>query len=247
MDENTPPYPFIEHQRRWGFDIDFLMDWPKSESWYGIKGEMEKCGGDARRALQSMDNFNPWLRGIIHPGDVVLDVGANEGGTTVLFAKQVGLHGKVIAFEPDRENFRRLRSNVELNRLANVELVNALVTEKSGDSEYFADEIIQHDGRGTKIQTVCLDDFLDRNPTVAKIDVEGYELAVLRGATKLMDRGVRMEVEIHLNPDGVHMSRHGFDPRELWDLLESHGYKMSLAGVGITQPPQYGCVICRKN
>src|SRR5262245_13382224 len=65
-------------------------------------------------------------------GDWVIDVGANIGYYTLLFAQKVGQRGRVFAFEPDPENFELLEHNVRQNGYDNVVLVNKAVAEKTG-------------------------------------------------------------------------------------------------------------------
>ncbi len=61
-----------------------------------------------------------WLRGMLAPGQRVVDVGANVGYFTVLMSRLVGPRGSVVAVEPDRDNLRLLRLNLWLNRCHNV-------------------------------------------------------------------------------------------------------------------------------
>ena len=73
------------------------------------------------------------VEGEINKGDVVLDVGANVGYFTLIFARLVGPNGKVYAFEPDPDNFALLKKNVEMNGYKNVVLVQNAVSDKIED------------------------------------------------------------------------------------------------------------------
>jgi len=68
----------------------------------------------------------------IRPGDVVLDIGANIGYYTLIFARLVGERGRVYAFEPDPTNFRLLKKNVRANGYQNVIFVKKAVADSSG-------------------------------------------------------------------------------------------------------------------
>ena len=68
----------------------------------------------------------------VKKGNVVLDIGANIGYYTLIFAKLVGENGKVFAFEPDPTNFALLKKNVEMNGYKNVVLVQRAVSNKTG-------------------------------------------------------------------------------------------------------------------
>lgn len=126
----------------------------------------------------------------IHPGDVAVDVGAFVGLYTIALAKRVGPSGRVVSFEPDRENFMALKAHVELNSVsAWVELIQAAVAAQDGTVAFQA-------GGGSEshmsyvplngvqmVRCVCLDAmFADRQLNILKIDVEGYEEEVLHGA-----------------------------------------------------------------
>ena len=122
-------------------------------------------------------------------GATVLDVGAHVGYYTVLSAVLSGPQGQVYAFEPNPVNHAFLQRHVRLNRLASVTIENAAVSDRNGTASFAFGS-----GSGTghldeagalTVRTLRLDDFCsDRQirPEFVKIDVEGAELAVLRGA-----------------------------------------------------------------
>jgi hypothetical protein len=85
------------------------------------------------------------------------------------------------------------------------------------------------DVSGDEVETVAIDD-LGVVPNVIKIDVEGFEIAVLRGAKNVLKHKPRLEIETHLF-EKVNMRYHGFDPQELLDILYFNGYDVYVAGV----------------
>lgn len=116
-------------------------------------------------------------------GSVVYDIGSFHGFYSVL-----GSLGKqVYGFEPDSENFCRLKENADLNESGNIEVFNKAVWSEATDLEIEEEASgkshISESG-GTRIRAVSIDDFVkDRNaPDIMKIDVEGAELKVLEGA-----------------------------------------------------------------
>jgi FkbM family methyltransferase len=124
-------------------------------------------------------------------GCTAVDVGANIGLYTLVMGKCVGKAGKVHAFEPATCSFETLVEHVRLNGLGDVIETHHLFhedglqgTNRIGGSRY--------DGPGTvcvERRAVRLDDFFgsrDRRPDLIKIDVEGYELHVLRGAQETL-------------------------------------------------------------
>lgn len=131
----------------------------------------------------------------IRPGMTVADVGANIGVNTALFADLVGPGGQVHAFEPEPENFARLRS--ALGGLKNVTLTQAAVAEASGQRALYLspDLNVDHrlydpgDGRrSVTIRSVALDDHFapDQPVGFVKIDIQGAECQALRGMRRVL-------------------------------------------------------------
>lgn len=146
---------------------------------------------------------------------IVFDVGANVGAYTLLFGQWVGERGRVFAFEPQPEIFAGLAAHVALNRLdASVVPIRAAVGERVAT----ADLVVPATAGEARLATladasnpavltqptsvVSLDTFCETHqvrPDVIKVDVEGWELAVLRGARRLLARhpAVALFVELH--------------------------------------------------
>lgn len=137
----------------------------------------------------------------VRPGDTVLDIGANIGYYTLLFARQTGPQGTVIAFEPDPDNFALLKKNVEANGYQNVELVQKAVSNENGAITLYLDQkykgnhrIRPFDGasRSIEIEAVALQDFLkDRAEEIdlIKIDIEGAEPMALESMAETLKKG----------------------------------------------------------
>lgn len=132
----------------------------------------------------------------LKPGDVFFDIGANVGFFTVIGARLVGADGMVYAFEPLPENVQRTRANVQANRFSNVQILEAAVSDHSGNGELMVAEYVggsalssvEHppDVKGVlPVRLVTIDELVAKNevraPQVVKIDVEGAEIEVLRG------------------------------------------------------------------
>jgi len=151
------------------------------------------------------------MRNIIKPGFVVYDLGANYGMHTLLFAREVGQSGHVYAFEPNPEIFAALQENLRLNSMQSVTPVPKAVSFQAGEASF---EIghhrgaghLTHSGPGTyKVSVTSIDEFVfDQHalpPSFLKIDVEGGESAVLKGALRTLEQyRPRMVIELH-NPD----------------------------------------------
>ncbi|HWJ57752.1 MAG TPA: FkbM family methyltransferase [Vicinamibacterales bacterium] len=152
------------------------------------------------------------LRAAVRPGATVIDVGANVGAYTLLFATWAGPDGRVFAFEPATASRTGLVRHLALNGLAGRVTVRSEAVSDGGGTRPFIDAGTHGDNRivpaGTNgasvVPAVSLDDFcadLAPPPDVIKIDVEGAELAVLRGARRtIAARGASLALFVELHP-----------------------------------------------
>jgi FkbM family methyltransferase len=150
------------------------------------------------------------FRADVSDGDVVLDVGANLGGYTLLFGQWVGPQGTVYGFEPAPEARRGLLRHVTLNGLEDRIVVQPeAMSVAEGTTRFRAtgpdgDNRIAHRVEpGIDVPTTSLDAFCRRHrlkPSLIKLDVEGAELDVLRGARETLaavGNGLTLYVEMH--------------------------------------------------
>jgi FkbM family methyltransferase len=141
------------------------------------------------------------------PGSVALDVGANVGAYALAMGMWVGDGGRVFAFEPAPEAFRGLARHVALNGLDGVVTpVRAAAAGRTGTAMLAVDGVSGANrlhAAGERVDAITLDDFCAREnvaPALIKIDVEGAELEVLRGARETIRRGgagLALFVEMH--------------------------------------------------
>ena len=133
----------------------------------------------------------------LNPGDTVIDVGANIGLYTKAFSESVGAHGMVHALEPVPETFSYLSYNVNKLGLKNVLLHHIAAAATSGETRMsvprmdagFTNIYEAHldESGDVAVQACRLDDlFSELVPALIKIDVEGHEAQVLRGAEGLL-------------------------------------------------------------
>jgi FkbM family methyltransferase len=132
--------------------------------------------------------------------DVVVEVGANIGAHTVWFGKHTSGGGAVVAFEPQRLIFQTLCANVALNNLTNVLTFQQAVGDSRGVVQVpVLDPRTSHNfgalplgpeqnAPGDEVPLAPLDDLVLERCRLLKVDVEGMELAVLRGARETIER-----------------------------------------------------------
>lgn len=181
---------------------------------------------------------------LVRPGDVAIDVGANIGVYSVLLSRLCGGAGSVWAFEPVPDTCWRLRETLALNRCANVQPVQAAVCESDGCATMnlfdpghcvwnsLGTPEMGPDGAKTlphssvNVPSVSLDSFCDREGidriNFLKVDVEGFELSVFKGAQALL-RDHRVDYicfEISQQP----LKGAGFSSKQVLAELEKWGY-----------------------
>ncbi len=146
------------------------------------------------------------LSSLINESDHVLDIGANIGVTTCVLASLAN-KGRVYSFEPSPEIFRHLQQNIKNNNFNNVKAtqvalgdkeqkLNFYFPEEFGAGSFIAsdDSIAAKHHKSDKIEVECikLDQFVEREKIekidLIKMDVEGHELAVLKGAEAVLSR-----------------------------------------------------------
>lgn len=141
------------------------------------------------------------FRTLFEPAAVVLDIGANIGCTSLLFSQRAR---RVVAFEPSPSTFRYLKRNIDAANAGNVELHNLALGAESGVSSltfapsnraggFVSNQTTASAGHVTESITIeRLDDIADRFRIDAvdfvKIDVEGFELDVLKGGRDTINR-----------------------------------------------------------
>lgn len=162
--------------------------------------------------------------------DLFLDVGANIGSYTVIASGAVG--ARTISFEPVSISFERLVDNVYLNRLVDcVTLFNVAVGAETGELEMMADQdtinrVVTgqvYSGVKVKVPVVTLDGVLaGRVPKLIKIDTEGFETEVLRGAVRTLENPELEAVLMELNGSG---EAFGFDEQAAHRNMIELGFK----------------------
>lgn len=170
-----------------------------------------------------------YLRSVVQPGMTIVDVGANVGFLTAILARLTGPAGTVHAFEPLPRTLLMLRANLWRHECANTTVHPYAVADAAGTVEMELDPdgaSGAHIGHGFPVEAVTLDEALaGRTIDLLKVDVEGAESMVLRGARALIERSPRLDAVVEF-----HRSRHldGSTPDEALDLYEELGFAVHL-------------------
>ena len=175
-------------------------------------------------AMVESQTINYVKRHIRH-GDICIDVGANYGLYTLLFAREAT---RVYAFEPNPAVHKVCRRAIALNDYQNVILDRRAVSDESGRAPFYVNRAHGYSALIPReftthiidVERVRLDDLgLDRVDWL-KIDVEGHEMAVLSGAQRLIARNPRIRLIVEFTPE-----RGDFDADEFLRLLEGFEFE----------------------
>lgn len=161
---------------------------------------------------------------VLKPGDTAIDAGANIGVITLLAAQCVGASGHVISIEPHPQTAQRLRENIALNQFENTKVIESALGEKIGTGVLYLDDQWQDSGGAslindmerscieTPISIQTIDSLQIPNPiALIKMDVEGYELEVIKGGANVLSQ----------ENAPVLIIESGDNPQEILTYLES--------------------------
>lgn len=212
-----------------GHPVVFDVRDAETEAWLAKIAEKEHEPGTTNLLIRDLAEAN-----------VFVDVGAHIGFFSLLAAKSMP-RGIIHSFEIDPHNYKRLTRNLAANHLSNVRAHRVGISDREGTSAYVkggdafgAGNRLGRSRRRfwnsfiNRVSTTTLDRyFADKPPPdVVKIDVQGAELAVLRGMTDLLSLpSLKLYVEVH---PGAMRAGYGADPNDVPQLLRSHGLDIFL-------------------
>jgi FkbM family methyltransferase len=236
------PASEVTHQTPWG--VTMRLD---------LTDYVQRCIYYDAFEVEELD----FMRGLLRPGDVVVDAGAHVGYFTLVAARAVGADGQVHAFEPVPGNHERLTENIELNSLTNVRLNRAALGDGDGTITLGIDHDMERSsGRRTSghyaaglglrqvsAPVVRLDDYLSeavagRSVRVLKMDIEGSEPRALAGMEATL-AGHRIDVLL-MEVSVYNLARQGLAIRDMIAPLERARYRLyRLASLGVLRRWRY--------
>jgi FkbM family methyltransferase len=207
------------------------------------------------------ENYEPeltYLGQLLSPGKTFVDVGAAFGIYALVASKLVGKSGRVIALEPTSQSLVVLRRNIALNGLSNVLVLPLAASLTNGKARLYHGSEPGSNSLGKdastggvceEIYTECLDRLVRQagveHVDLIKMDVEGAEELVLRGAKRVV---TSMHPAIIFEVYPVAAARLGLSASGAWELLAAWGYEFFVVGRGgtispIKSPPASGNVV----
>ena len=171
------------------------------------------------------------------PGECFVDIGANCGLYTIMASKKVGADGVVISFEPCLQTFLVLEENLRLNGTKNVHANNCAVSDMPGPAQ-FDMSTVGHTGRyamalsdsaqASVVDCVRIENgdrfsqYIGNRSTMIKIDVEGFEVSVLKGIVGLLSRAETHTVVVEV--DDKNLRKYGGSAHELYHIMDGFGF-----------------------
>ncbi len=253
----------IEIGRKFYYSV-FLKDTGNNFIRKLVNGEIYKL---VPNLALSADTYEPhliaWLKEYLKPGDTFWDIGANWGFISLPAARIVGTSGEVIAVEPSSANLAWLKRHIILNQCEKiVTVMEAAVCESNSglvslnllddgsspsNSLMFSGSVngeIPQVSRQINVPAISLDGLLadqGRSPKLVKIDVEGAELKVLRGATQLLCSKAAPIIILAVHPFWQAAPE---DCQEIVSILMNAGYQILNHSGSCVETLEYDEYLC---
>ena len=204
-----------------------VYDWVNGSRFLVRTGETGLTG-NIYTGLHEFEDM-AFLLHFLRTDDLFIDVGANVGSYTILACSARGARG--YAFEPVPNTYKKLIENIRLNHLENrVQCFNIGLSDKKGEIVFTSDmDTTNHalasgeqSANTIRVEVSTLDQVLGTDsPTLMKIDVEGYETPVLKGALETLNKKTLKSVIMELNGSG---NRYGFDESQILEMMFDYGF-----------------------
>ena len=228
----------------WRAFVTRALTAPTEVAWYDALRLQLYLGNDLARCIFVDGAFEPnefaFLHDYLREGMTVIDVGANEGVYTVFLASRVGPTGRVVAAEPSSRELVRLRKNLDINAFENVLVVEAAVGEEKGKADLAIAER-NHAGQNTlggrvsnpkvatesveRVRVQTLDEMVSDARVgridFIKVDAEGAERSVLRGARRTLEM---YQPVVQLEIEATALARQDATPDDVAGELAERGY-----------------------
>jgi FkbM family methyltransferase len=231
-------HPGYQAKAKEGFSVVGKLDYSKADIFLALDSEIEYTM--RLRSCDKEPETVQWIEDFVKAGDVVYDIGANVGAYSLVASKHSGGKAKVFAFEPSFSTFSQLCKNIFLNRCSGQVIpLHIALSDNTGIATFHYSSIIPGvalhalhsavDNKGKDFNAVFsqpvlsydLDGFIRQfaiePPTHVKLDVDGHELTILKGAERTLAAGTIKSIIVELEP-ALETSR------LITELLTRHGF-----------------------
>ena len=226
-----------------GVSFDFIIGDLEAEDWYASQ---------RTRNLKTHLEMRFLKEKVISSGDTVFECGTHHGMTAILLSKWIGNEGKIVSFEIFPQNAEIALKNINLNQIKNVAIEQTGLGESVGKTKIFCKSNSSIKPRNSlslgfirnaiygmeEVDIIPLDDYAKKancNPTFLKIDVEGYESEVLKGAKNILQTTPKLAIEIHTEI----LDRYDTSVKEIFDLIDIDRYQCWIQWKDSEMPVEY--------
>ena len=205
---------------------DFVHNWVDDAKFYVKNGET----GLTQNIYVGLAEFEDmtFLLHLLQENDYFIDIGSNSGSYSILGGSVT--HSRVVAVEPVRETYERLLRNLDLNGIeATSTALNVGLGSKPGFMTMTSaldttNQIVigETQNATTQVEITTLDEIAKNiDPTLIKVDVEGWETEVLIGGFKTLQNPSLLGLILELNESGL---RYGFSDSEILKILSGFDF-----------------------
>jgi len=226
------------------------MRWARLKLWFGGTVRVRLPFGSwwmaeddfCSHSILREDFENPewrFVERLLAQGMTVLDIGAHHGFYSLLASVKVGPTGLVVAFEPSPREREKLLRNLAMNGYTNVRVEECALADAAGEQDLIVvggintgcnslrRPDVKEPTSAVAVQVETLDGYLSGHPLPAidfiKLDAEGAELAILKGAENLLQQRPRPVIQCEL--EEIRTRPWGYHPREVMALLDTMDFR----------------------
>ena len=202
-----------------------VYNWINGLKFYAQKGDAGLVGNIYYKLMDYEEST--FLMHYLNENELFVDVGANLGQFTLLASGVC--KANAIAIEPIPQTVLELKKNITLNSLENkVTVLNCGISDKKGLLNFTTDKSVMNavaltsSSRTLEVKVDTLDHLLlNKEPVFIKIDVEGFELNVLKGANETLNKASLKYVMVEFNNSGA---QYGFEDAEVYNLILQYNF-----------------------
>jgi FkbM family methyltransferase len=174
---------------------------------------------------------------MISAGDVIFDIGGEYGFTAILFSAWGGVNGQVLVFEPNPWFVNCISRNLKLNHVRHASVIERAVSSSRNEILDYGASAIRSDGEGMRrVVSACLDDYAGLFPDFLKVDVEGYEVEILKGAQAVLAQYPKLQIELHV----ALLENYGASVADFFALIDTSAYDFFIQWGGNDDPQIVG-------
>ncbi len=201
-----------------GFPLDVTIADPLAEGWYDHDWPAQPTVDLLRQHR-------------LKAGARVFDIGAHQAVVAMMLARIVEPGGSVVALEASEHNFEIGQANISLNSIDNLQILHAAGSDVSGEIEFeqnFNGSVAVANDKFLckKVKAYCVDDLATKYgaPQILFVDVEGFEVHVLKGAKRLLaENRPDCDIEVHV---GCGLEKFGFTAQDVADCFSAIDYEL---------------------